>query len=56
MVTIISAVLNQCGGDVSGGSGMGGAETDVGRGGFFGNARAAGIPWTAKEQLLLVSR
>ena len=44
MVTIITAVLSQCGGDFSGGSGMRGAETDVGRGGFFGNAGVAGIP------------
>ena len=39
MVAIITAVLSQCGGGFSGGSGMRGAETGVGRGGFFGNAR-----------------
>ena len=48
MVAIITAVLSQCGGDFRGGSGVRGALTIVERGGFFGNARAAGIPRAAK--------
>ena len=44
MFIILMAVLTQSDDVFSGGSGMRGAETDVGRGGFFGNTRVAGIP------------